>query len=92
MQTTNKTKQELLDLIEDVKMQDEAFKNVKARINVNLASLKVRKIIALFESSPQHLTHFASVGDLKNMRGVVAARQTLIETLIKDSAPDLKLV
>lgn len=92
MQVTNKTKQELLDLIEDVKMQDEAFKNLKARINLKIASLEIRKMIALFEASPQHLTHFASNGDLKNMRGVVAARQTLIEHIIKKSTPNLNLV
>lgn len=92
MHVNNKTKQELLDLIEDVKMQDEAFKNLKARINLKIASLEIRKAIALYESSPEHLTRFASEGDMKGMRSMVHSRQALIEFVIKKSTPNLSIV
>jgi hypothetical protein len=84
---TKATKEELLAVIEEVKLQDTAMRNLKLKIHPLTASQEIRKAVALFDASPQHLTMFAELGDLKGMKGVVGARQSLIDFIIRKHVP-----
>lgn len=83
MHATRQQQEELKELIAEVKMQDQAFYNVKLKLDMRLASLEIRKAIKLFEASPDQLKHYASIADLKGMRGIVGARQGLIDFVIR---------